>query len=261
MKCPVCGSEVRPSKKYPGKYLCDTCKKRFPESALIIDEPEFDDDNDDILILENDNFDVSDSEDEVKLKKKRKWPIVLLVLLLIILLLAGAAAAVYFVFPEKADPILEKFGIDLFQEDASKPNKKLVSSVYSVGETANYNGISVSVLGYEESDGDEWFAPAEGNKFVFVNMKITNNTDEEIIVNSMASFENYCGDIKLDYSANAFTALATSTDKPKMDGNIAPGETLNGYLSLEVPSDWTSLEIQYADNVWTENKIRFEITK
>ena len=27
MKCPVCGHKVRPSKKYPGKYLCDTCRK------------------------------------------------------------------------------------------------------------------------------------------------------------------------------------------------------------------------------------------
>lgn len=35
MKCPVCGHKVRPSKKYPGKYLCDTCRKRFPASAVI----------------------------------------------------------------------------------------------------------------------------------------------------------------------------------------------------------------------------------
>ena len=38
MKCPVCGHKVRPSKKYPGKYLCDTCRKRFPASAVIPDD-------------------------------------------------------------------------------------------------------------------------------------------------------------------------------------------------------------------------------
>ena len=38
MKCPVCGHKVRPSKKCPGKYLCDTCRKRFPASAVIPDD-------------------------------------------------------------------------------------------------------------------------------------------------------------------------------------------------------------------------------
>lgn len=38
MKCPVCGHKVRPSKKYPDKYLCDTCRKRFPASAVIPDD-------------------------------------------------------------------------------------------------------------------------------------------------------------------------------------------------------------------------------
>lgn len=281
MKCPVCASEVKPSKKYPGKYLCDNCKKRFPKSALISDEPvteeseqeetdvyEIPDDNsldgdDDILFLENDllDSDETSSEPDVKPKKKKKWLIVLLVLLILILLAAGAFAAAYFLFPEKADPFLEKIGIDLFQEDAAKPDETLNNTIYSVNETAEYNDISVSVLGYEESEGDEWSAPAEGGIFAFVNMEITNHTEEEIVVNSMASFEAYCGDTKLDYSANAFTALATKSDKQKMDGTIAPGETLSGYLSLEVPADWSTIEIQYADKIWSENKIRFEITK
>lgn len=29
MKCPKCGSTLRPSKQQPGSYLCDTCRKRF----------------------------------------------------------------------------------------------------------------------------------------------------------------------------------------------------------------------------------------
>ena len=36
MKCPVCGHKVRPSKKYPGKYLCDTCRKRYDITFLSV---------------------------------------------------------------------------------------------------------------------------------------------------------------------------------------------------------------------------------
>ena len=285
MKCPDCGSEVRPSKKYPGKYLCDTCKKRFPASALLAEEDDLRDeederyDDDDILYYENDDFDgyntaaaatasrpsrtSKKAKPKKKKEKKKKKPglIVLLVILLLLLLAVGASAAAYFFFPEKIDPLLEKFGIDIIQEDASLPDADTGDKVYAVGEAADYNHITVSVLGYEESDGDEWSAPAEGNKFVFVNMSIANNTETELTVNSMASFENYCGDTKLDYSANAFTALATNTDRLKMDGTIASGETLTGYLSLEVPADWSKLEIHYADKVWSGNKVRFEVTK
>ena len=29
MKCPICGNELRPSKKDPAYGLCDNCKKKF----------------------------------------------------------------------------------------------------------------------------------------------------------------------------------------------------------------------------------------
>ena len=43
MRCPKCGNEVRPSKKYPGYYLCDTCKKRYAASSVLADEDDYDD--------------------------------------------------------------------------------------------------------------------------------------------------------------------------------------------------------------------------
>ena len=54
MKCPVCGHKVRPSKKYPGKYLCDTCRKRFPASAVIPDDT--DTEVPDLLLISMDLF-------------------------------------------------------------------------------------------------------------------------------------------------------------------------------------------------------------
>ncbi len=34
MKCPKCNSELRESKKTPGYYLCDSCKKKFSQETL-----------------------------------------------------------------------------------------------------------------------------------------------------------------------------------------------------------------------------------
>ena len=68
-------------------------------------------------------------------------------------------------------------------------------------------------------------------------------------------------DTKLDYSAAAFTALATTSDQPKLDGTIAPGETLEGYLSLEVPLNWSTIEIRYTDKIWSDDAIHFQIKR
>ena len=88
-----------------------------------------------------------------------------------------------------------------------------------------------------------------------------NQAEKDITVSSMASFESYCNEIKLDYSVNAFTALAANTDRQQMDGSIAPGSSLSGYLCLEVPTDWMNLEIHYTDQVWKDEGVVFKISK
>ena len=34
MKCPKCGNDLRESKKTPGYFLCDSCKKKFSQETL-----------------------------------------------------------------------------------------------------------------------------------------------------------------------------------------------------------------------------------
>ena len=318
MKCPICGSEVRPSKKYPGKYLCDTCRKRFPASSVIDeeaetptvgpdsetetlpvaddaipetapvdidtpaeveaivsdDEPEVesvsaDDDEPetDTFIIQYDTDTDTTTEPasaegnaEVKPKKKKRpiWP---LLLLIIIFLIIDLFAAVCTFFPARANALLKYFGKTTVQDYNEPENNQDYSVIYAIGDTAVYENTKMTVLGYEESVGDEWSAPAEGNIFVFVNMELVNNSEEEITVNSMASFESYCDDTKLNYSANAFTAIGSDTERNKMDGTLAKGESLDGWLCLEVPADWTSIEIHYFIKVWSDHTVKFQITK
>ena len=130
-----------------------------------------------------------------------------------------------------------------------KKTADATKEIYKQNETAAYNGIEITMDSYVESEGDDWSVPTEGNEFMFVHMTIVNQTSDDLVISSMASFENYCDDTKLDYSAAAFTALATTSDQPKLDGTIAPGETLEGYLSLEVPLNWSTIEIRYTDKI------------
>ena len=329
MKCPVCGHKVRPSKKYPGKYLCDTCRKRFPASAVIPDDTDtrsarssahkhgsvsgkkppaarqqafFDDPlngpeiyhstaaamrsmrknvpeaeeaeaqnkttekketekvstdkpfsgnessvqehapvpepvissgqadepaakptpvskNDTAGTKSDASSDDVTSPDQLtppKKKHKKSLPFIILILILIII-------AVIFLFSKMHTSSDNSSGTS-----TPKKTADATKEIYKQNETAAYNGIEITMDSYVESEGDDWSVPTEGNEFMFVHMTIVNQTSDDLVISSMASFENYCDDTKLDYSAAAFTALATTSDQPKLDGTIAPGETLEG---------------------------------
>ena len=365
MKCPVCGHKVRPSKKYPGKYLCDTCRKRFPASAVIPDDTDtrsarssahkhgsvsgkkrpaarqqafFDDplngpeiyhstaaamrsirknvpeadeaeaqkkttekketeeistdkpfsgnessgqehapvpepvissvqtdepaakpapvSKDETAGTKSDVSadDVTSPEQATNPKKKKKkhkksLPFIILVLILIII-------AVVFLFSKMHTSSANPSGTS-----TPKKTSDATKEIYKQNETAAYNGIEITMDSYVESEGDDWSVPTEGNEFMFVHMTIVNQTSDDLVISSMASFENYCDDTKLDYSAAAFTALATTSDQPKLDGTIAPGETLEGYLSLEVPLNWSTVEIRYTDKIWSDDAVHFQIKR
>lgn len=369
MKCPVCGHKVRPSKKYPGKYLCDTCRKRFPASAVIPDDTDtrsarssahkhgsvsrkkrpasrqqtfFDDplngpeiyhstaaamrsmrknvleaeeaetkkkttekketeevSTDKLLsvnesseqesapvpepVISSGQADEPDAEpapvsnddtagtksdasaddgtspdqaaDPKKKKKKHKKSLPFIVLVLILIIIAAV-----FLFSKMHTSSDNPSG-SASGTSAPKKTADATKEIYKQNETAAYNGVEITMDSYVESEGDDWSVPTEGNEFMFVHMTIVNQTSDDLVISSMASFENYCDDTKLDYSAAAFTALATTSDQPKLDGTIAPGETLEGYLSLEVPLNWSTVEIRYTDKIWSDDAVHFQIKR
>lgn len=293
MKCPRCGSDVRPSKKYPEYYLCDSCRKRYPATSLIPDET--DDDYTDYTLYDTEDA-IEPSEPEKpgrktersegsnrkskgsspksgkrssssqsrsgrrsKKKKKQLAGMILIFLLAVILIVVVAVKSGLISKDLLPFTKSSQDSQDPQTDDTTKTGGDDTS--YALGDTATLNDISIQVTDYEESKGDEWASPQEGNVFVFVNLTITNQAEKDITVSSMASFESYCNEIKLDYSVNAFTALAANTDRQQMDGSIAPGSSLSGYLCLEVPTDWMNLEIHYTDQVWKDEGVVFKISK
>lgn len=146
-------------------------------------------------------------------------------------------------------------------ENVSEEKAEEKKTVFSVGETAEYKDVQVSLLGYQESSGNDWGTPESGNIFVFPEIEITNNSDEEISISSMLSFECYVDDYKVDFSSNAFMAISTEEGKKQLDGSVTPGKKLKGVLGIEVPSDWSAIEIYYKDNAWLDSNFSFKIEK
>lgn len=115
--------------------------------------------------------------------------------------------------------------------EETKPKEKP-----GVGETVTVDGAAITINSAETVDQvDDMVNTAanleEGKKYVVIDMTIANDSDEELKISSMVSFELKNGDgRKQDYK------FPVGTDG-QMDGDIAPGDKLSGQLVYMADAD------------------------
>lgn len=134
------------------------------------------------------------------------------------------------------------------------PTQKEEQTVFAVGETVELKGVSATFVGVTESEGSAFNIPSEGNVFVLCEFDIANDSNEEIVISSMLSFEAYCDDYACAYSLGA---LLEKGSENQLDGSVAAGKKMNGIIGYEVPADWKELEIVFTPDVWSGKDITF----
>lgn len=128
--------------------------------------------------------------------------------------------------------------------------------VYGINETANYENISVTLKSVEESTGSYYLEPADGNIFLICEFEIENNSNSELAISSMLSFEAYID----DYAAQIDLSALTSSDLPQLDGKVAPGKKMHGIVGYQASEEWETIEIQFLADVWANSTIKFSAT-
>lgn len=144
------------------------------------------------------------------------------------------------------------------ENDDGNEEVKEDKNEFNVGETAELNGVSVTLKNVTESTGSEYNKPAEGNVFVLCEFEISNNSDKEITVSSMMSFDAYCDDYACTLS---LTALIEKGNKNQLDGAVAAGKKFNGVIGYEVPADWKEMEINFTPDFWSGKDMTFIANK
>ena len=139
---------------------------------------------------------------------------------------------------------------------APEPEKETTS--FGVGEMADQNNVCVTLVSAQESDGGNYMTPAEGNVFMLLEFEIENNTNADIAVSSMVSFEAYHDDYSMQES---LTATASQTGKSTLDGTVAAGKKMNGVIGYEVPADWQEIEVRYSPSFWNNRAVTFIVPK
>lgn len=131
---------------------------------------------------------------------------------------------------------------------------------FDVGEIADIKGVQVSLLGTTETKGSDFLKPDEGNVFVLCEFEISNNSDKDISVSSMMSFEAYCDDYSVNQDILGLQA-PEGKGKNQLDGSVAAGKKMNGIIAYQVPEDWKTLEIKFSPSFWSNKSATFIATK
>ncbi len=139
--------------------------------------------------------------------------------------------------------------------ESTEPESK--ETTFKKGEIAELNGVQVTLTDYKESSGSDFNTPTDGNVFLMAEFEIANNTEKELAISSVMSFDAYTDDYSLNYS---FSALMEK-DGNQLDGTIAAGKKMKGWIGWEVPQDYQNVEIHFTDNVWSNNKFVFLIER
>ena len=136
---------------------------------------------------------------------------------------------------------------DTKNDATTEENKK---DTFTVGETAEMQDIQVTLSNYEESEGSNFYKPSEGKVFVLAEFEIANNSDKDLAISSLLSFKAYADDYSLNYSVAAMIDKSDST----LDGSVAAGKKMKGWIGYEVNADWGKVEIEFSPEVWKSKK-------
>lgn len=188
---------------------------------------------------------------------KLKWVIIAIVVIAVIGAAAGGGGDDK---PQKAGDSKEN-NSSAVQSDATEQSSSEESenkeTLFKKGEIAELNDVQVTLTDYKESSGSEYNKPTDGNVFLMAEFEIANNTEKELAISSLMSFEAYADDYSLSFSLSAMM----EKEGNQLDGTIAAGKKMKGWIGWEVPSDYKNVEIHFTDNVWSSNKFVFMIEK
>lgn len=224
MYCKHCGKEISETAKF-----CDGCGKPVADEVAQVAP----------AVVE-----------ESKKKKKKKHPVLgAVVLVLSLFILIGA-------FGGSDEP--KKVDSNTPSANVAEVTETTAPAVFTVGDTLEMGGILVTLNDVSESSGSQFLTPTEGNIFVVCVFTIENNSDSEMAVSSIMSFECYFDDYAANLSLGAMTA---DQSKHQLDGSIAPGKKISGVVGYEAPADWSDMEIHFKSNVYSSKPFVFNYSK
>lgn len=121
---------------------------------------------------------------------------------------------------------------------------------YRLGETVEYEGVQITLVGYDEFTENGWATADWGKVFLFPIVEVVNPTDESYMIYD-DKFDCYYKNRKVERTHNCFAAHAGYVGEgvASLGNFVDAGETQIGCIPLEVPAKWETIELYFFDSM------------
>lgn len=129
-------------------------------------------------------------------------------------------------------------------------------TIFKVGDVISFDDKKLTIISAERNwnTGNAYITPQSGNEFVKIQLKIENDSNNQISYNTFDwKMQDSQGVIK-DISANTYMA-----DGNLGSGNLAANGKVSGVLIFEVTNGDKGLVLQYNPSFWSDKKLEIKL--
>ncbi len=144
-------------------------------------------------------------------------------------------------------------GIEDSEATSSESSANKASVNNTEGSDAKLKVSSVEASTYSRVDESEYqyYAPEPGNVFVIFFIELENTSSNSCFF-SLSDFEVYQDNVNTKFTRLGYGTAVEGYD-PLIEFDfdeveVKPGRKQSGYLAVEIPEDWETLEFIYADD-------------
>lgn len=190
-----------------------------------------------------------------KKQKGKALPIIIAVIVILVIIIAAASGS-----DDSPKKVSSSGSSDSSTASDSKDSSKEEDDTFGVGDTVDFDGVQMTLEKALLSKGNanEFVTPDDGKYFLGLVFDIKNDSDDDISVSSVLSFDAYCDDTTIDQDIIGLQAPELKKFG-QLDGNVAKGKKMNGVICYQVPKDFKSFEIRFTPNVWLDKEVIFNI--
>jgi len=123
---------------------------------------------------------------------------------------------------------------------------------YAVGERITVGDLTLIVNGVSTPEGSQFAQPADGQRFIVVDLSITNTGSQAANVSTMLQMK-LKDSAERQYNLDLMATTAAGGAAP--EGELAPGETVRGLVGFQLPVDASGLRFSFDGNIFGAGKV------
>ena len=129
-------------------------------------------------------------------------------------------------------------------------------TIYQVGDIISIQNTILVVLGWDNPPGGDFNPPAEGKKYLAVDVLLANQGENSFNISPVfqMTLKDPSGQ---KYNVNGKANLASGSNPP--NGELNPGEIIRGKVGFHVPQDLTHFIFVFEANLWGLGEVSVDL--